>query len=329
MKIGRSGGWTTSTFSASSKLASEGPLVFVIGWSKMRRFLAGCTLALSFVLTLFSWKTTWAANSQNVTVAVLLYGLSRSMEFTVASIRKNILSELSRGGIAYSLFIDGILVNDRITNARSNEYNASYDISEWSALAPKVMSVTVHEEFLKDYAFLVHKALSKGDNFNNGGISVRNGVESLLSLRNATKLMIMSREYFDGIIVLRPDLEYLDPIDVDLLHQSIRLGMIVTPSWQRHLGENDRFAYGAWDAMVTYGSRIDDLPRYMSTSSIVPFNQERFLKWRIEQYCARRASVELPCHCFTSQRAARVRHGGAVVLEKFTPQAPPRSACEH
>ena len=258
-----------------------------------RRFLASCVLCLGFIFTLFSHRVTSMANNfQKPKVAVLLYGLSRSMEFTVSSIQKNVLSELSRGGVAYSVFVDGVFVKDTITNPRSNEFNTSYDISEWSALGPKVMSVTIHEEFLQDYAFLVHKALSKGDSFSNGGVSIGNGIESLLSLRNATKLMTTSRKYFDGVIVLRPDLEYLDPIDLDLLHQSIRLGFIVTPSWQRHLGENDRFAYGAWDAMVMYGNRIDHFPRYMSTSSSGPFNQEAFLKWSIDHYCEARKALE-------------------------------------
>lgn len=284
---------------------------------------------LGFVLTLSSCRINLTTDAfRSPKVAVLLYGLSRSMNFTISSIRKNVLHELVRHGVTYSLFVDGILVQGNLTNPRSKEINVSYDISEWSALTPNLMSVTVHEEFLRDFDFFIRMVLSGGDSFGNWGVSVRNGIESLLSLRNATKLMIMSRERFDGVIVLRPDLEYLDPVDVNLLHKSIQNGLIVTPDWQRHLGENDRFAYGAWDAMVMYGHRIDRLPHYMSTSS-VSFNQERFLQYSIDEYCRlRKASHESPCHCFTSQRASRVRHGGAVVRESFASQAPPGSTCE-
>ena len=90
-------------------------------------------------------------------------------------------------------------MKDTITNPRSNEFNTSYDISEWSALGPKVMSVTIHEEFLQDYAFLVHKALSKSDSFSNGGVSIGNGIDPIEPTKR-DKINDRSRKY-DRVIV--------------------------------------------------------------------------------------------------------------------------------
>lgn len=61
---------------------------------------------------------------------------------------------------------------------------------------------------------------------------------------------------YDAVVVLRPDVAYL--MDIDITKRVLLPpNKIFVPNWGRYHGVNDRFAYGAPDAMRVYMNRFE------------------------------------------------------------------------
>ena len=114
---------------------------------------------------------------------------------------------------------------------------------------------------------------------------------------------------FRAVVYARPDLRYLDDLDVvQLLARDD--DELFTPYWDPSGGLNDRFAYGAPRAAAAYGRRLERALEYVSADGDGArprlLHAERFLAWamlREEPALALRT---------TAMRAMRVRSNGRV-----------------
>ena len=252
---------------------------------------------------------------QPLRVAVVFFGILRSLESTIASIRRNI----------YDCNPDVTLVTvvslnlpRVISSPRSGE----------CAIVPK------HEDVFQlgaDFYALASQdnaaiapflaaAQRQPDLFENDWASIRNLLHQLLSLQRAWTVCTTVLGGFDHYLFVRPDLEYLAAIRIGPLVSAFHgSGNIALPVWNSWGGFNDRFALADAAAAELYAQRLSLVERYCTTRSL---HGEMFLGYALERGGCKVSALPV--------RARRVRADGRVHQENFDakvihlPQRPER-----
>lgn len=254
-------------------------------------------------------------------VAVVFYGLPRGLSHTHRSINENVLNVLRARCVPFEIFFHRVVFLEPFSNPRNNEINVVLNNSEWRLLNPDVELSTEHGEFLSSHEHFINSVLAYGDPHHNEGLSTRNELEALHSLKQAVRAaMSEGKHRFNGLIILRPDLIYHDEFDVDLLLHAVSNRLVVIPAWQSWSGANDRFSFGAWGPTVELGMRFDKILQYcQSTNS--SWHAETYVDWLLNDMLirtggAREKGNEVFCH--TAIRASRVRANGVIKDEDFS-----------
>lgn len=190
-----------------------------------------------------------------IKVAFQFYGLTRSLRHNYKSIKVNFFEVLEENNIDYDVYLhtyDLKKKENTITlKSEKNENN-----KEWKILKPISYKIDNQEEFdktirIKDYSKKGKPFPGKSQN------TFMNLLRQLNSLKEVSKLWINSGIEYDAVISLRPDLRYLDKLDISVIYNSMKnKNILYTPNWQRHYGLNDRFAVGSPQSISIYSSRI-------------------------------------------------------------------------
>ena len=211
-------------------------------------------------------------------VAICFFGLTRSLNYTMPSIKTNILKVLQDNNIAYDIYLHTYDLT-HISNKRSEEQNCPLDTEEWKLLNPIAHKITNQATFDANFNWKVLK--QQGDFWKDGFNSTRNAIRQLNSLKEVTSLWLDKPRY-DSYIYLRPDLLYVNPIDIDdIINHISANNIIVIPRWGNYRGGlNDRIAYGSYDVMKIYGTRIDYIQQHYRRklgAMKKPYHSERYL----------------------------------------------------
>jgi len=238
--------------------------------------------------------------------ALCFFGLTRSLKYTIESIKTNIFTILKKKDIDYDIYLH-TYDKTHITSKRSNEFNVPLDTNEYLLLNPDFFKITNQDDFFKFFNF--NEVKRYGDSWNTNFENTYNAMAQLNSLKEVTNLWIDQNKY-DFYLYLRPDLLYIDPLPIDEILKNItKENIIFTPDWQLSNNYvNDRFAYGSYDSMIKYGLRINDLFEYMPKSK-KPYNSELFLNFIIKKYNIHNLKIKT--------KAKRVRATGKIHDEKF------------
>jgi hypothetical protein len=237
-------------------------------------------------------------------VAVVYFGITRSLRHTVGSIRRNVV-EAARSVTTDVRQVGHFYSQDRIDNPRSQE-NGPLDPEEYRLLDLDAVEREAPGACLEQHGFDRLKAA--GDAWNDNFVSLRNLVHQLHSLQQATRLALALDP--DIVIFARPDLYYHAPL-TDYLHTLAkrRRHLVMVPDWATcwH-GFNDRAAVVKGEAaMRAYGMRAERMLDYCAAGR--KLHAERFLKFALAGFRVQ----PVPLH------ASRVRSNGLVVQEDFKP----------
>ena len=236
-------------------------------------------------------------------IAICFFGITRSLSYTIDSIRKSIIQPASC--LAEVKVYGHIFKQHSICNPRSGEFG-ELDVREQELLRCDHLEQEEPKICLEQWNF--PQLQSYGDSWNDEFRSLSNLIHQLHSLRSVT---VAAMRYQPDIFVFcRPDLQYHDSFHPFLVRaMSCRNPVVWVPGWQAHGGFNDRFAIckGKGVAAV-YGKRIELASRFCS-ERLQPLNGELLLKFALE-----RATVCCRKVCLT---ASRVRSNGKVVNEDF------------
>ena len=261
---------------------------------------------------------------KNERVAIVFYGLPRGLSHTHLSIKQNIFDVLKAHCIPFEVFFHHVVFLEPFSNPRNNELNVQLNNSEWRLLNPNVELSTEHGEFLSSQEQFTKSVLAYGDPHNNDGLSTRNELEALHSLKAAVLAARgKGKRMFGGLIILRPDLIYHDKFDVDLLLFAMSQHLVVLPAWQMWGGANDRFSFGAWEPMSEMGTRFDRILEYCKATNR-SWHAESFVEWLLDNLHSRTRDAHGAGNkrfCHTTMRASRVRAHGVVKDEDFSYQA--------
>ena len=214
-------------------------------------------------------------NKKEIKVAICFFGLTRSLKKTYPSIEKNIFNELKLHHIKYDVYLHTYNLS-QLTNQRSGENNCMLDTEEWKLLNPFAYKITDQNVF--DDSFDWKMLFKKGDAWNDGFSSLKNAIRQLNSLKEVTSLWLDNPPY-DCYIYLRPDLYYVNPIDISDFFNSKKDNCIFLPKWGNNKGGlNDRIAYGNYQVMKIYGNRINSIPYFYQKKKInIPYHAEQYL----------------------------------------------------
>ena len=270
---------------------------------------------------------------ENKKVAIVFYGLPRSLQWTITSIRQQVMAPLERNKFDFEIFLHSYIHEEGYSNKRSNENLTRLNNSEWKLLKPTQYKIEYLREIQKKYEVLFEKLKNYGDSWKDEYESLRRYIIASHSLKQATRLVIDSifdsNMKYAGMLVIRPDLRYLDEIDINLLSLAMHKKAVVLPSWGWDTslgggGFNDRFSYGDISAMILLGNRLDGFLTYCEDTK-GSFHSEPFYYWFfilegyksvIPSFSRHMSPIEVLC---TDQRAVRVRANSVEAKEDFSP----------
>jgi hypothetical protein len=211
-------------------------------------------------------------------VAILFYGLTRSLDRTYESIKTNILDELSSKNIDYDIFIHTYKINSPYQNTWAGEEVSHYDNDQYKILNAKHIMIEdqdsiIHMQDFENYYFNLgnwtfidpEPALTKN--------LIRNLVIALYSKKQITELFEKYKHEYSNVIIMRPDLYIHNKLDIDVM-DILDNTNIAIPDAEWFYGCNDRFCIATPDIACFYGKLYYHLLAYSREKSII---SERYM----------------------------------------------------
>lgn len=207
-------------------------------------------------------------------IAICLWGILRSLTYTVHSMHEMCLKPILNQGHTYEIFIHTYNFTGNYMSIRNNENSVQLNFSEWKILNPD--HVTIEDQDTFDSSFHFRDYMTLGDPWKTNYTSFVNHLRALNSLRQLTRAVERRAEVmkFDAVVYLRPDVHYLNELPIYLIEEY--KNTLFVPNFHRKCfgGEyNDRFAMGSYKSAIMYGKKLD---RALSYSREKPLHSEKF-----------------------------------------------------
>mmetsp|Transcript_14321 Transcript_14321/g.32159 ORF Transcript_14321/g.32159 Transcript_14321/m.32159 type:complete len:310 (+) Transcript_14321:193-1122(+) len=207
-------------------------------------------------------------------IAICVWGIMRSLRYTIHSLHHFMLTPIQRSGNTYEIFMHTYNFTGIYESARNFEPASQLNFSDWKILKPDHILVEDQDEYDK-YANY-EQYMDMGDPWHNDYVSFRNHLRALHALQQlAIALEEASHQrQFDGVIYVRADVLLLNPVPFFLLK---RPQTMFLPDFHRSCkgGEyNDRMALGDMDSALVYGRRIEHALEYSRRN---PLHAEKFI----------------------------------------------------
>ena len=244
-------------------------------------------------------------------VGVVYFGMLRSAPLCIESIREQIIKPNTRSGVSFTSIASLNLV-EKIDNPRSGEADVSVDPSMSFLLEADHYLLSPQRDHAIAREFDIVR--SQKDPFENEYRSICNSLHQLNTLKRGwNTLKRLTEKTFDYYLFLRPDLLYLDKLDIpDLVGRMPHQNALLVPAWHSWGGLNDRFALAAPIAAEHYALRMDRLQDFIR---FYPMHPETLNAWALAK-----------AGCFLGElpvRAKRVRASAGVVNEDFSQTCSP------
>ena len=216
-------------------------------------------------------------------VAIIFYGLSRTLEKTIDSIKHHLFSPLEENSIEYDIFIHTYKIFGPYHNEWSSESTPLYkneDIEK--ILNPKYyiysdQGTVICSIDFEDY----YKKLGNWTGMSSEMTKylIKNLCLALYSKKQITLLFEQHKEEYDYAIICRPDMQFNKTIDIDYFKE-LNDSNIIIPDDQWWTGCNDRFCIGTPNVVLQYGKLFDELKTYSENKSII---SERYLYDKLKE----------------------------------------------
>jgi len=187
-------------------------------------------------------------------VAICYWGLCRSTYLTVDSIKTNIYDVLTENGYTYTVYLHTFAINRLYQNKRSQEPPLKLDNDLYKLLNPDHYIVEDQDFADLSMGFQAYKTFA--DPWRSNYETFDNHIRSLYSLNKVTQLYKMKKGTYDYVIYLRPDVLFLNKLDIKWLTM-INDKTLLAPDYHIDLPMNDRFCIAKPDTALFYGSRYN------------------------------------------------------------------------
>ncbi|PZU08700.1 hypothetical protein [Sphingomonas sp.] len=250
-----------------------------------------------------------APDLSSLRVFVGLYGLNRSLRWTWRSIDRCFLRPLAEAGVQVQVAAH-FNMPKVVDNLQSQESNVRHRDAGWRRLALDGMILEDQriDPIHPDVQRWMRHAFPEDDD--QEWQTRRNLVYQLYSIQRLWTLCgAMNARDSDVFLFLRPDMEYLDPIDIGAIAAQLRGGVdLITANWATWTGLNDRFAFASRRGAEVYVSRLDHVDAFCRERCFLQAEQ-------LLLHVATESGLVLG---ETAIRAMRVRSNGATWREDFS-----------
>ena len=214
-------------------------------------------------------------------IAFGFWGLTRSLKFTINSIKKNIFDQFKKKGIEYDIFLHTYYFEGLYSNKVNNIKNVQLDFDEYKLLNPDYFKIDNQDEIKKKINFNLYETKNKSSKIALPKNSHINFIMALYSKLQLVNLIKDSKNDYDYIIFLRPDVKFINKFNVNWFNLSKKVKILI-PNFAHHKGYNDRFFIGNYKQGIVYGSAFNYLEEYAVHTRLKP---EIFNKYIIDKKC--------------------------------------------
>eukprot|EP00892_Ulva_mutabilis_P003975 jgi/Ulvmu1/194/UM001_0198.1 len=203
-------------------------------------------------------------SKQRRRVAVAFYGLTRSLKYTIDSIKENIFEKLTAAGYDFHVYLHTYNLT-RLARSRTGDATL-LNTTEWRLLDADFYKVSRQEAFLEDYKLPIAackmfsldnvSSASSEDYYHDQFQSIDNLLCQLNSLQEVTSMWRSSGHDYHAVLYLRPDILYNCPFPTAAL-DSLQPGAVHIADFHHWNGYNDRFAMGRPDTVGLWGDRLN------------------------------------------------------------------------
>jgi hypothetical protein len=223
-------------------------------------------------------------------VAIIFWGLTRSLKLTYPNLRRHIFDVLTRAGIQFDVFMHTYYFAGSYNNVWTGETNVQLDFDEYKILQPKYLIREDQDEVSKGLNLSSYHSeeIDRRDPLFSEDVTwfgpksymmVENVVRALYSKYQITKKFETVQNEYNYAMFLRPDADFLSPLDVTALSKADDTH-IVLPDFGHYRGVNDQFAITTPRNALVYGKLFERLHAYGFKKSII---SERYLKDCLEE----------------------------------------------
>ena len=205
-------------------------------------------------------------------IALAFWGLARSLNFTIESINKYFFDVFKNNNIEYKIFFHTYSVKSIYNNEWSGEINQKLDNNLYKLLNCDFIEIEDQDEVKKTINFKDYR--HKGDPWRNNFNTLNNFILALRSKSKVCQMITKSNIDFDYVIYLRPDVQYVQPFDLNFL-KSINNDTVAIPDFHWWGGINDRFCVCNKITYTKYGEIFKFLKDY---SKLLKPHSETFHK---------------------------------------------------
>lgn len=206
-------------------------------------------------------------------VALAFWGLTRSLKYTIDSINTNIIDILKANNIDYKIFMHTWIINGIYNNTHGGEKNIILDNDEYKLLNPDYIERHDQDDFKKHINFKAFR--SQRDPWKSNYQTTNNFICAMYSKLRCTMLIENSKENFDYVIFLRPDVQFINKFDINFF-KFVNNKTICVPNFackHSRYKFNDRFCISNIKTYKIYGKVF---PKLFEYSKKHPLHAENF-----------------------------------------------------
>ncbi len=266
-------------------------------------------------------------------LAICIWGLLRSVPFTIKSFHTNILGPIQFSNYSYDIFLHSYTLSKPHNNIPTGEVNITLNTSDWHLFLPQYVYLENQGDFDQHINYNLFK--KQGDPWRNGYVSFKNQLRALNSLHHVTSVvesvMTGHQRSYDAMIFVRPDVTYLTPLPMAILSSIPSLAKtkgfertIFVPDFHRSCDEmkrevNDRFAITTVEGGMIYGKRLQQAYNYSQSHLI---HSEPFLGHVLGQGMNNSPMViEIPFYVQRIRSDGRMNHRDILLPRQMSPLA--------
>ena len=184
-------------------------------------------------------------------IAIGFFGITRSLKFTISSIKKKILNIFHENNIEYDIFIHTYYLSN-YTNIRTNENMNKVDNDEYKLLNANYVEIDNQDKIKENINMLLYR--THKDPWNTNYNSVDNFILAQYSKSKLVNMINKTNVNYNYIIYMRPDCLYLEKFNIDFF-KYVNDNTICIPNFHLYgkYNFNDRFCITNMKTYKIYG----------------------------------------------------------------------------
>jgi hypothetical protein len=192
-------------------------------------------------------------------IAIGFFGITRSLKYTIDSIKNNIFNILIKNNIEYDVYMHTYnLTNYKNIRTKENINDEDIDNEEYKLLQPDFVEIDIQEDIKQKINLFQYRTFN--DPWNTNYNSVDNFILGQYSKQKLTNMIKKQNFNYDYVLFMRPDCLYLESFKIDFFNL-VNDNSIIIPNF--HLfgsyNFNDRFCITNMNTYNIYGCIFDNL----------------------------------------------------------------------